>query len=313
MTKTERVRHALAGEAVDRPPFSIWFHFGTQHLPPSKTAAIHLDFFRAYDLDWLKVMSDYRYPMPEGIEEVASLADLRRFRRFEMDSEPFSLQLQVLREIGAALGDEAPFVETVFSPFGVARRTLRSHMDHLRREDPDAFKTFLESVTETLRRYVRAVAQTGAAGVFFSVNGAGQGEMKERDFEEWVLPYDLAVLATVNELAREGRFYFNVIHIHGERLRWRPIMDQYPGQVFNWSVHHSPPSFAQARLFTPRPLMGGIDEVGLSSKTPSEVRQQVRTAIEQAGAAGLFIAPGCAVPTDVPPDLIRAAAQACRA
>ena len=54
MNKIERVRLALAGEDVDRPPFGFWYHFGLQHMPGSKHAEAEIDFFRAYDLDFLK-------------------------------------------------------------------------------------------------------------------------------------------------------------------------------------------------------------------------------------------------------------------
>ena len=56
MTKIERVRAALAGAEVDRPPFSVWYHFGLQHAPAERTAQIHVEFFEGYNLDWLKVM-----------------------------------------------------------------------------------------------------------------------------------------------------------------------------------------------------------------------------------------------------------------
>ena len=75
MSKIERVRAALSGAEVDRPPFSVWYHFGTQHAPAERTAQIHLEFFEAYKLDWLKVMNDYSYPMPRGIE---TLTDPKR-------------------------------------------------------------------------------------------------------------------------------------------------------------------------------------------------------------------------------------------
>ena len=64
MTKIERVRAALSGAEVDRPPFSVWYHFGLQHAPAERTAQVHVEFFEAYNLDWLKVMNDYSYPMP---------------------------------------------------------------------------------------------------------------------------------------------------------------------------------------------------------------------------------------------------------
>jgi len=43
--------------------------FGSQHGLPEKAAEVHLDFFEAYDLDLLKVMNDYDYPLPEGLRE----------------------------------------------------------------------------------------------------------------------------------------------------------------------------------------------------------------------------------------------------
>ncbi|MBI2162738.1 MAG: uroporphyrinogen decarboxylase, partial [candidate division NC10 bacterium] len=44
MTKIERVRAALAGKPVDRPPFSVWYHFGLQHLPGRALAEAELAF-----------------------------------------------------------------------------------------------------------------------------------------------------------------------------------------------------------------------------------------------------------------------------
>lgn len=312
MTKAELVQRVLAGGTAERVLFSIWFHFGTQHLPGDRTAAIHVDFFQSYDLDWMKVMSDYRYPMPQGISEVDTVEKLRRFSRFTMDAPPFAEQLKCLREIRRRLGPDVPFIETVFSPWAVARRTLRSHTRRLWESHPRAFKDFLESVTETLRAYVYAVAETGAAGIFFSVNGAGEDEMSPSEFEEWVAPYDMAVLQAAEELARAGRFYFNVAHLHGTRLRWEAIFRRYPAHAFNWSAHHSPPTLAEARRATRRALIAGIDEVGLTAKTPSEVAAMVRQAIAEAGREGFLVGPGCAVPTETPSDLIVAAREQCR-
>ena len=58
MNKIERVRAALAGQPVDRPPFTVWYHFGNQHAPAERTAEVHLEFFEHYDLDLLKLMND---------------------------------------------------------------------------------------------------------------------------------------------------------------------------------------------------------------------------------------------------------------
>jgi len=312
VNRLQRVLTALEGGEPDRPPFSIWFHFGSQHLPPATTAQLHLSFFRAYDLDWLKVMSDYRYPMPPGMVEVARADQLARFGRFPTTEEPFARQLEVLRLLARELGGSVAFVETVFSPFGVARRTLRSRMRELWFSRPDLFKSFLESITETLRDYVAAVAGTGASGIFYSVNGLSTDEVSDAEFEQWVLPFDMAVLEAVWEQVRQGRFFFVVAHLHGLNLRYSLAFARYACHAFNWSDRLTPPTLAEARRLTRKALMGGIRETNLSQRTPSEVAREVRSAVEQAGRAGLFVAPGCAVDTQVPSDLIHAAREACR-
>ena len=70
MDKIERVLNALQGLEVDRPPFSFWYHFGLQHLPGSAHAQAEIEFFRSHDLDFVKVMNDYPYPLPAGLEVV---------------------------------------------------------------------------------------------------------------------------------------------------------------------------------------------------------------------------------------------------
>ena len=93
MNKIERVRAALAGQPVDRPPLTVWYHFGNQHAPAERTAQVHLEFFDHYDLDLLKLMNDYDYPMPAGLEVIASPADLARLHPFDPAETPFGTQL----------------------------------------------------------------------------------------------------------------------------------------------------------------------------------------------------------------------------
>jgi uroporphyrinogen decarboxylase len=78
LKKIDRVTRALKGEEVDRPPFSFWYHFGLQHAPGDKHAEAEVDFFRAYDLDFLKVMNDYPYPLPRGLQAIESEEDWKR-------------------------------------------------------------------------------------------------------------------------------------------------------------------------------------------------------------------------------------------
>ncbi|HVQ61161.1 MAG TPA: hypothetical protein VMS53_03675, partial [Burkholderiales bacterium] len=72
MNKIERVVRALKGDETDRPPFSFWYHFGLQHMAGRKYAEAQVDFYRAFDVDFIKVMNDYPYPMPSGLDALAT-------------------------------------------------------------------------------------------------------------------------------------------------------------------------------------------------------------------------------------------------
>ena len=78
MNKTERVDSVLAGRPVDRPPLSLWYHFGVQHGGGEQFAKTTLDYFNHYDFDFLKVMNDYFYPPPDGVPVIRTAADLEK-------------------------------------------------------------------------------------------------------------------------------------------------------------------------------------------------------------------------------------------
>ena len=90
MNKIERVDSVLNGKEVDRPPVSLWYHFGIQHTDGQQFARVTLDFFDYYDFDFLKVMNDYYYPTPEGLDSVSTSKRRNRCRSFldETESRP---------------------------------------------------------------------------------------------------------------------------------------------------------------------------------------------------------------------------------
>ena len=92
MTSKERVRRALEGADIDRPPFSLWHHFGLQAFPAERHAAATLDFHRKFRTDIVKVMSDFPYPKPAG--GMGAIA---------FDPNPFPEQLRALDIVREAL------------------------------------------------------------------------------------------------------------------------------------------------------------------------------------------------------------------
>ena len=62
MNKIERVDAVVSGRSPDRPPVSFWHHFGPGAVSGPEAVGAHLRHLETYDLDFLKVMDDKRYP-----------------------------------------------------------------------------------------------------------------------------------------------------------------------------------------------------------------------------------------------------------
>ena len=301
MTKIERVRAALSGAEVDRPPFSVWYHFGLQHAPAERTAQTHLEFFAAYDLDWLKVMNDYSYPMPRGIETVTEVRDLRRLTPLDVRQGQLGEQLEAVRLIGLELKGKALVVDTVFSAWNTLRRNvLKEAMGPFMQEHPADLEAVLTIVNDNLIRYAIGSLHGGASGIFYSVPATSESVTAEQ-YERFMRPFDVAFLEAIRPFGE-----CHILHAHGSGLYLDRLLD-YPVHAISWADRQSGPPLPLMRKQTPRTLVGGIDHEGFPYTSAARVREQVRSAITEAGARKLFIAPGCALPTYSFPELIRAA------
>jgi uroporphyrinogen decarboxylase len=301
MTKIERVRAALAGTEVDRPPFSVWYHFGLQHAPAERTAQIHVEFFEAYNLDWLKVMNDYSYPMPRDIETLSDARDLKRLIALDVRQGPLGEQLETIRLIGQSLRGKALVVDTVFNAWNTLKRNvLKEAMGPLMEEHPAELEAALAVVNDNLIRYAIASLHGGASGIFFSVPATPESLTAEQ-YERFMRPFDLAFLEAIRPFGE-----FHVLHAHGKEL-YLDRLQEYPAHAISWADREAGPPLTLMRRITPRALMGGIDHGSFPHTSAAKIREQIRTAVAEAGPRKLFIAPGCAIPSYSFPELIRAA------
>ncbi len=301
MSKIERVRAALAGADVDRPPFSVWYHFGLQHAPAERTAEVHLEFFEAYNLDWLKVMNDYSYPMPRSFETLGDARDLKRIIAFDVRQGPLGEQLEAIRLIGQSLRGKALVVDTVFNAWNTLKRNVvKEAMGPLMEEHPAELEAALAVVNDNLIRYAIASLHGGASGIFYSVPAAPESLTVEQ-YERFMRPFDMAFLEAILPFGE-----FHVLHAHGKEL-YLDRLQEYPAHAISWADREGGPSLTDMRRITPRALMGGIDHGSFPYTSAAKIRDQIRSAIAEAGPRKLFIAPGCAIPSYSFPELIRAA------
>ncbi|HEX2482361.1 MAG TPA: uroporphyrinogen decarboxylase family protein, partial [Methylomirabilota bacterium] len=235
MSKIERVRAALAGAEVDRPPFSVWYHFGTQHAAAERTAQIHLEFFETYKLDWLKVMNDYSYPMPRGIETLTDPKDLKRITAFDVRQGPLGEQLEAIRLIGQQLRGKALVVDTVFNAWNTLKRNvLKDAMGAFMQEHPAELEAALAVVNDNLVRYAMASLHGGASGIFYSVPATPESLTAEQ-YERFMRPFDMAFLEAVRPFGE-----LHILHAHGSALYLDRLLD-YPVHAISWADRQSGP------------------------------------------------------------------------
>jgi uroporphyrinogen decarboxylase len=117
MNKRERFHAAARGEALERPPVTPLVHFLSDHLPGEETARLHQRFLEAYDWDLLKVMNDYRYPVPTGVQTYEDPESIRAFRPLALEEPAFAEQLKCVAALRTALGPDVALVDTLFDPY----------------------------------------------------------------------------------------------------------------------------------------------------------------------------------------------------
>jgi len=283
--KTDRVRRALAGKDLDRPPFTFWHHFGLK--TPEEHAGATLRFHRNYRTDIVKVMSDFPYPKPAGT-----------WYELKVEENPFAPQILALNQIRDGLNGGAPFIETLFNPWNVAEKlSSKEAVLRLKDENPQALLDALDVITRSEINHARRAIAAGAAGVFLSVANANAKSLTRADYERFSLPFDRRILE-----AASGA-WLNFLHVHVEP-GYLDLFHDLPAQVFNYSLHVSKIPIADVRKAFPTAIAGGVDELGYRNLSIQELSAQWRAAQKAAGRK-FILTPGCSVPNDSAPEELR--------
>jgi uroporphyrinogen decarboxylase len=307
VNKIELVDSVLRGDSAPRAPLSLWYHFGVQHGEGERFARLALSYFHYYDFDFLKVMNDYFYPMPEGLSSVRTGSDLQRLTRFAVEKSPWQEQFRALEVIDKELKGAAYFIDTVFDPWHTLKRSLAGeNIDALMDEEPDAVLSALDVITENLIAYCKRSIDIGSAGIFLSTP-ASREFMSREQFLTFVKPFAYRVFEAVFERGR-----MNVAHIHGEDLFFDDCLD-FPVQVFNWwDRGPEGPSLSSVKEKISGCVMGGIDHNIVSRRTRPFLKEHVRKGRILGGKNRFFLANGCSIDTSVNPKAIQAIVEAAR-
>lgn len=307
MKKKLLVDSVLAGRPVARPPLSLWYHFGIQHGGGRQFAQTSLEYFHYYDFDFLKVMNDYFYPPPEGLDAVQTRQDLQRLSRFDVRDSPWREQFKAVELIAGVLKEEAYFIDTVFDAWqSIHRNMAAENMKHLMADEPEALLAALDRVSDNLIDYCRTVLSLGAAGIFLSIP-AGSEIVTRDEFLTFVKPFARKVLEAVQPHA-----VMNTLHVHGRNLFFDDVID-LPAHVFNWwDRGPDGPSLSSVLARIPGCVMGGIDQTIVARRTRAFLRSHVHEALQLGGDRRFFLANGCTIDSWVYPGALKTIVAAAR-
>lgn len=308
MNKLERIQAAIRGEKTDQVPYSFWTHLPGIDLDPEKLAAMTYDFYREYDLDFIKTMNNGMYGVEcfgckidySDIEKggvakiistpVCSASDWTKLSPLSLDNPVLARELHSLELILKKVKREnVPVIFTIFSPLTLADKiSNRKVTEHVAQGYGAEVKKALAVIAQTTADLARRAIAMGADGVFFASQLSSYDKVSGSLYAEYGKPYDLQVL----EAVRDG--WFNTIHAHGTNIMFELLKD-YPVNVFNWHAGESLPTVPEAFDLTGKCLMGGLERMDITNAHKNELYHQIYESILALGGRHLILTPGCVV------------------
>ncbi len=321
MSKRARLEATFAGEAVDRPPVALWRHWPIDDLRGGELARATLTFQQTYDFDFIKVTPNSNYCVAGygaqstwvGNEEgtyvwgprvIREPEDWSYLRPLAPDEGLMGEVLAANRLIGRAVGEETPFIATIFNPLAQAKNLAGDRLLADLRQSPEMVKAGLATITESILRFVEALKSTGAAGIFLALQHASYDLLTEAEYAEFGKPFDLQILEAT------AGMWFNLVHVHGTHVMFDLVAD-YPAQVINWHDIETPPSLGEALTRTRMALCGGLRQWETVARgLPEAVYAEAEAAIAATNGRRFILGTGCVTPIITPTCNIVAARRA---
>lgn len=321
MSKRERLEAAFEGAKVDRPPVSLWRHWPVDDQFGDQLARATLTFQQTFDFDFIKITPSSNYCIAsygaestwEGNEEgtrawgprvIQSPDDWTHLKPLDPRDGLLGEVLKANEIIGKEVGQEIPFIQTIFNPLSQAKNLAGDRLISDIRQYPDAVKAGLAAITESIIRFVEALKPSGAAGIFLALQHATYDLLTEAEYREFCRDLDLRILQ-----ATEG-MWFNLVHLHGVNVMF-DLVAKYPVQALNWHDVETPPSLDEAKSRTDKALCGGIRQWETMLRgTPDRVKAEAAAAIAATGGERFILGTGCVTPITTPTGNILAARRA---
>jgi len=303
-----RLRAAIDGRPVDRPPVVLWRHDFLREWSAEDLADETLRSYRAYDWDLIKLNprwsylpeawgNQYERPTEQRFQRlrhavVATPADLDAIEAADHDHPSLVEQLDALEAVVDEVGDEVDVIHTVFSPLavlGLLVGEVGGRTIEVMKANPAGAERALLAIRRTIAEHVGDALARGAAGVFYAPLpwtsldhcDAAFYAAYGRPHDRWVL--DRAALAPVR-----------VLHLCGDNVAADRFGD-YPVNIWSWDDRGAGnPSMIELAGRPGRAVMAGVPHRTIHRLEPAAVGDAVREAVGGL-KQGFVLAGGCAV------------------
>lgn len=316
MNKRERVIAAFRGEEVDHVPVSMWKHVPEElWADDDKFVECQLDFYKATDVDFMKLSGDkfFGWPAPalEGITEAKQLYDIKPIGA---DHPYIRGQIERTQKIVKALNGDCVALYLVFAPLSYLRLQIGyPMMMKLIREDPEAMKYACNVIAQDVKHLVRGlIEEAGVDGVFLSVQNAEVTRFTEEEYKNWVRPSEKEVLDYANTLSD-----MNAIHL----CAWEEVPNRlsvwadYKAPVISWSRYIDIMDIGEAKKQFGCTVWGGFDNRAgtmLYTASREEIEAEVASMIQQGGKTGYILGADCSIHDELSEERIRWVVEAAR-
>jgi uroporphyrinogen decarboxylase len=321
-TKAERLQAAIAGELADRPPVALWRHFPVDDQDPVLLAQATIAFQRIYDFDFIKVtpassfcINDYGVRdewqgNPEGTRQyvqhaVNSIDDWSKIGILDPRSGKFGKQLECLTHLQEKIGNETPYIQTIFNPLSQGKNLAGSNrmLVHMRQNPKIVLEAF-DRITETTIAFIEHARECGIAGIFYAIQFGTFEYFTPEDYAQFGEPFDRKILEAADGL------WLNVLHLHGEDLIFE-LAEKYPVHIVNWHDRETKPTLKEGKSRLSAAVCGGLRRWETMVLGDSRaVQEEAMDAIQSLdGGRGMVLGTGCVVPVLAPHGNLLAARQ----
>jgi uroporphyrinogen decarboxylase len=318
MSKKQLVLDAFDQKPVSRVPVGFWFHFaregdftGALENPTVIQTNIdgHLKYYREFQPDFVKLMSDGYFGYPNSvIANAKSASDLYAAAPIGEDHPWIRGQAELVGRLTAAFGDEVATFYNVFSPAtffrflvgGISSDGEKILADFIL-EDEAAVKHALRVIAQDLADLARAVILEGrTTGIYLSVKNVQDSRIDKETYRRAVTPGEKLVLAAAHEASA-----YNILHIcgyEGSRNNLSLYTD-YDVKAVNWAVTVEGVSLKEGKkLFGGRTVIGGFGNTKTSllyAGSREDIEHYTQELITDAGKTGVILGADCTVPGDI--------------